>query len=217
MVMVMISSWGLVIERKAVNAVQVCESGVVLEEIPFNLSDSIILHISAENERIDGCIREWEDFIQSSLIISYSSWSWERFWKTFDSMEEISLLYRYLQIRINMMRAEDFGDVEWRKRFELKRGIEFWNNCRQPMGMVIVVMVIYSDVYDDDDYGLGFVWWWGEFNYRGHGGDGHDVLMMTVISWGLILHMCDGVYCRTRLKQRCIQRWQNKSWTRTSH
>ena len=46
-------SGGLMIERKAVNVVQVCESGVVLKEIPFNLSDSIDLQISAENERID--------------------------------------------------------------------------------------------------------------------------------------------------------------------
>ena len=42
------------IERKAVNAVQIRESGVVLEGISFNLSDSIGVQISAENERIEG-------------------------------------------------------------------------------------------------------------------------------------------------------------------
>ena len=31
---------------------QVCESGIVLEEIAFNLSDSIQTQRSAENERI---------------------------------------------------------------------------------------------------------------------------------------------------------------------
>ena len=51
-------SGGLMIERKAVNVVQVCESSVVLEGISFNRSDSIVVHPSAENERIDGCIRE---------------------------------------------------------------------------------------------------------------------------------------------------------------
>ena len=32
--------------------VQACESGVVLQEMAFNLSDSILLQRSAENERI---------------------------------------------------------------------------------------------------------------------------------------------------------------------
>ena len=35
-------------------AVQLCESGEVLEEISFNRSDSIVAQISAENERIEG-------------------------------------------------------------------------------------------------------------------------------------------------------------------
>ena len=46
------------IERKAVNAVHKCESGERLQEISFNRSDSIVVQMSAENERIDGCIRE---------------------------------------------------------------------------------------------------------------------------------------------------------------
>ena len=33
---------------------QICELGVVLEEIAFNFSDSIVVQISAENERIEG-------------------------------------------------------------------------------------------------------------------------------------------------------------------
>ena len=41
------------IERKAVSAVQSCESGEVLEEISFNRSDSIVSQFSAENERIE--------------------------------------------------------------------------------------------------------------------------------------------------------------------
>ena len=48
--------------------------------------------------------------------------------------------------------------------------------------MVIVVMGIYIDVYDDDDYGYD-VFDDGKFSFRGHGGDGHgDVMVMTVIS-----------------------------------
>ena len=50
--------------------------------------------------------------------------------------------------------------------------MEFWK-CRQAMGMVIVVMGIYSDVYDVGDYGHD-AFDDGQFkNYRGHGGDGH--------------------------------------------
>ena len=63
--MVMRIEIGMVMERDGidrqgelattqVNAVQVCESGVVLEEIPVNLGDSIAVQISAENERIEG-------------------------------------------------------------------------------------------------------------------------------------------------------------------
>ena len=48
------------------------------------------------------------------------------------------------------------------------------------MGMVISVMGIYSDVYDDYGYD---VFDDGNFNYRGHGGDGQcDVMVMAVIS-----------------------------------
>ena len=42
------------IERKVVSAVQLCESGEVLEGISFNRSDSIVVQRSAENERIEG-------------------------------------------------------------------------------------------------------------------------------------------------------------------
>ena len=51
------------------HGVQFGESSVVLEEIPFNLSDSIVFQTSEENERIH--CWEWEHFMQSSLI-SYS-------------------------------------------------------------------------------------------------------------------------------------------------
>ena len=37
----------------SVSAVQVCELGVVLEEIPFNFSDAIGVKSSEENERIE--------------------------------------------------------------------------------------------------------------------------------------------------------------------
>ena len=44
-------------------------------------------------------------------------------------------------------------------------------------------MGIYSDVYDDGDYGYDDEFDDGKFNYRGHGGDGHgDVMVMAVIS-----------------------------------
>ena len=36
------------------SAVQPCESGEGLEEISFNRSDSIVVQMSAENERIEG-------------------------------------------------------------------------------------------------------------------------------------------------------------------
>ena len=36
------------------SAVQFCESGEGLEDISFNRSDSIVVQISAENERIEG-------------------------------------------------------------------------------------------------------------------------------------------------------------------
>ena len=51
------------------------------------------------------------------------------------------------------------------------------------MGMGVVVMGIYSDVYDDRDYGYD-AFDCGKFKYRGHGGDGNgDVMaMMAVIS-----------------------------------
>ena len=64
----------------------------------------------------------------------------------------------------------------------MKRGIEFWK-CRQAMGMVIVVIGIYSDVYNyDGDYGYD-AFDDGKFKYRGHGGDGHGhVMLMAVIS-----------------------------------
>ena len=42
------------IERKTVNAVHHGELGEGLEGIPFNLSDSIVVQISVENERIEG-------------------------------------------------------------------------------------------------------------------------------------------------------------------
>ena len=38
----------------AVLCLKICESSEGLEEISFNLSDSILLQISAENERIEG-------------------------------------------------------------------------------------------------------------------------------------------------------------------
>ena len=38
----------------AVKAVQFCESREGLEEISFNLNDSIVLQISAQHERIEG-------------------------------------------------------------------------------------------------------------------------------------------------------------------
>ena len=48
------------------NAVQLCESGVVLEGIPLNRSDSIVVEISDENERIEGSseMRTFHDLLQ---------------------------------------------------------------------------------------------------------------------------------------------------------
>ena len=86
------------------NAVQVCESGVVLEEIPFNLSDSIVVQISAGNERIEG-LSENEKIscnLHSSLTVFEVERDYEK--NSIQSRQSRSSEKIYIQI-IHMMRG----------------------------------------------------------------------------------------------------------------
>ena len=120
-----------------------------MEEISFNRSDSIVVQISAENERIEG-LSENEKIsfnLHSSLFLTgieverdfgKNSIQWRKSRYCSDVYgSEISDERRMLAM-LSEERASN-----------RRKEYSFWK-CRQSMGMRIVVMGIYSDVYDGD-------------------------------------------------------------------